>query len=66
MATCPTCHQPATTRDGFDRRGRQRFACHPCHRDFTHASNGAFSGYRWPVPFKKWSRASQAALRKYS
>jgi predicted CXXCH cytochrome family protein len=49
MTTCPTCHQPATTRDGFDRRGRQRFACSPCHRDFTHASSGAFSGYRWPV-----------------
>jgi transposase-like protein len=49
MATCPTCHQPATTRDGFDRRGRQRFACHPCHRDFTHASGAAFSGYRWPA-----------------
>ncbi len=49
MATCPTCHQPATTRDGFDRRGRQRFACHPCHRDVTHASSGAFSGYRWPA-----------------
>jgi transposase-like protein len=48
MATCPTCHQPATTRDGFDGRGRQRFSCHPCHRDFTHASSGAFSGYRWP------------------
>ena len=27
----------------------QRFACHPCHRDFTHASSGAFSGYRWPL-----------------
>ena len=48
MATCPTCHQPATRRDGFDRRGRQRFACRLCHRDFTHASSGAFSGYRWP------------------
>ena len=48
MTTCPTCHQPATTRDGSDRRGRQRFACSPCHRDFTHASSGAFSGYRWP------------------
>jgi transposase-like protein len=48
MTTCPTCHQPATRRDGFDRRGRQRFAGSPCHRDFTHASSGAFSGYRWP------------------
>ena len=48
MATCPTCHQPATRRDGFDRRGRQRFACRLCHRDFTHASSSAFSGYRWP------------------
>ena len=35
-------------RDGFNRRGRQRFACHLCHRDFNHASSGAFSGYRWP------------------
>src|ERR1700730_7667380 len=48
VPTCPTCHQPATTRDGFDRRGRQRFACSPCHRDFTNASSGASSGYRWP------------------
>jgi YHS domain-containing protein/soluble P-type ATPase/transposase-like protein len=48
MTACPTCHQPATTRDGFDRRGRQRFACSLCHRHFTHASSGAFSGYRWP------------------
>lgn len=38
----------ATTHDGFDRRGRQSFACHPCHRDFTDASSGAFSGNRWP------------------
>jgi hypothetical protein len=36
MATCPTCHQAATTRDGFDRRGRQRFACHLCHRDLRY------------------------------
>ncbi len=36
------------TRDGFDRRDRHRFVCRPCHRDFTHASSGAFSGYRWP------------------
>ena len=41
-------HKPANTRDGFDRRGRQRFACHPCPRDFAHASSGAFSGFRWP------------------
>ena len=41
MATGPTCHRAATTRDGFDRRWRQRFACHLCHRDFTHASSGA-------------------------
>jgi transposase-like protein len=48
LAICPTYRQPATTRDGFDRRGRQRFACHPCHRDLTHTSSGAFSGYPWP------------------
>ena len=58
MTTCPTCHQPVTRRDGFDRRGRQRFACSRCHRDFPHASSGAFSGYRWPaeviVPAVRW------------
>jgi len=48
MATRPICHQPATTRDGFDHRGRQYFVCHPCRRAFAHASSGAFSGYRWP------------------
>ena len=31
MATWPTCHKPANTLDGFDRRDPQRFACHPCH-----------------------------------
>ena len=45
MATCPTCQQSADTHDGFDRRGRQCFACR--HRDFTHASSGAFSSYGW-------------------
>jgi transposase-like protein len=39
-------HLPAATRDGLDRRGRQRFACRPCHRDFTHAASTAFSGVR--------------------
>jgi hypothetical protein len=32
MVTCPTCHQPATSRDGRDHRGQQRYACRPCHR----------------------------------
>jgi len=27
MATGPICHQPATTRDGFDPRGPQCFVC---------------------------------------
>ena len=66
MATCPTCHLPATTRDGFDRRGRQRFACHPCHRDFTQASSGAFSGYRTTVTGQRFLKGFEAmqALRR--
>src|SRR3979409_80481 len=49
MVTCPTCHQPASSRDGRDHRGQQRYACRPCHRDFTATSASAFSGYRWPA-----------------
>src|SRR5262245_61372834 len=47
MIHCPCCHQSATKRDGYDTYGRQRFACHPCHLDFTVNSQSAFSGYHW-------------------
>ena len=49
MLSCPTCHQPATSRDGRDRRGEQRYVCRPCRRDFTATSTSVFSGYRWPA-----------------
>ena len=49
MVNCPTCHQPASSRDGRDHRGQQRYSCRPCHRDFTATSASAFSGYRWPA-----------------
>lgn len=49
MLTCPSCQRPATKRDGRDLRGRQRYACHPCNRDFTERSASAFAGYRWPA-----------------
>ena len=49
MPTCLTCQQPPTKRDGYDRRGRQRYACRRCRRDFTQLSGSAFSGYRWPA-----------------
>src|SRR5215831_10796022 len=48
MSTCPSCHHPATKRDGYDAAGRQRYHCRPCHRDFTAHSTSIFSGYRWP------------------
>jgi transposase-like protein len=48
MSTCPSCHHPATKRDGYDAAGRQRYHCRPCHRDFTTPSTSIFSGYRWP------------------
>ena len=48
MTPCPYCHQLATKRDGNDERGRQRYGCRRCHRDFTADSTSAFSGYRWP------------------
>jgi len=48
MPPCPTCQQPATKRNGRDRRGRQKYACRPCRRTFTENTTSAFSGYRWP------------------
>ena len=49
MPRCPSCQLPATKRDGRDPRGRQRYACRPCGRDFTASSASAFAGYRWPA-----------------
>jgi transposase-like protein len=46
---CPTCQQPASKRNGRDRRSRQKYACRPCRRTFTENTISAFSGYRWPV-----------------
>src|SRR5262249_42689903 len=46
MIPCPSNQQPATKRDGYDDRGRQRYSC---RRDFTATSTSAFSGYRWPA-----------------
>jgi transposase-like protein len=49
MPSCPTCQQPATKRNGRDRRGRQKYVGRPCRRTFTENSASAFSGYRWPA-----------------
>src|ERR687885_457929 len=49
MPPCPACQQPATKRNGRDRRGRQKYACRPCRRSLTEISASAFSGYRWPA-----------------
>jgi len=49
MPTCPHCQHIVVKRDGYDRHGRQRFACASCGRDFTLRSVSAFSGYRWPA-----------------
>jgi transposase-like protein len=48
MSTCPSCHQPASKRDGPAAAGGQRYTCRPCGRDFTAHSASAFAGYRWP------------------
>src|SRR5919199_3883333 len=49
MPPCPACQQPATKRNGRDRRGRQKYACRACRRTFTENTSSAFSGYRWPA-----------------
>src|SRR5712692_5398189 len=48
MPPCPACQQPASKRNGRDRRSRQKHACRPCRRTFTENTLSAFSGYRWP------------------
>src|ERR1700704_6315018 len=49
MITCPVCRRRSTKRDGRAPRPRQRYACHPCRRDFTAISPSILSGYRWPA-----------------
>src|SRR5919202_3444355 len=49
MLSCPSCEQPASKRNGRDRRGRQKYACGACRSTFTEDSVSAFSGYRWPA-----------------
>jgi putative transposase len=49
MPPCPSCQQPASKRNGRDRRGRQKYTCSACRRAFTEDSASAFSGYRWPA-----------------
>src|ERR687883_2059227 len=49
MSPCPSCQQPASKRNGFDRRGRQKYACGTCRSTFTENSVSVFSGYRWPA-----------------
>src|SRR5919202_4040447 len=49
MPASPLCQQPASKRNGRDRRGRQKYMCHACRRTFTEHTVCAFSGYRWPA-----------------
>ena len=49
MPPCPICQQPASKRNGRDRRGRQKYTCRQCRRAFTEDTASAFSGYRWPA-----------------
>ena len=53
MPPCPACQQPASKRNGQDRRGRQKYTCRPCRCTFTEHTASAFSGYRWPADHRK-------------
>src|SRR4051812_35834794 len=46
--TCPRCDSPALRKDGFDRRGGQRFRCGDCRCRFTATTGTPFAGYRFP------------------
>jgi transposase-like protein len=68
MPPCPSCQQPASKRNGRDRRGRQKYACRACRRTFTDNSASAFSGYRWPADVilaaVRWSLAYPLSSRQ--
>ncbi len=49
MPPCPSCQHPPSKRNGRDRRGRQKYACHACRNTFTMDTSSAFNGYRWPA-----------------
>jgi transposase-like protein len=67
MPPCPACQQPATKRNGFDHRGRQKDACRACRRTFTENTVSAFSGYRWSkdviLTAVRWYLASPRSSR---
>ena len=46
--TCPTCGAATTRKDGYDRRGGQRFRCGACRSRFTATTGTPFAGYRFP------------------
>src|SRR5215813_6325303 len=58
----PSCQQSATKREGYEERGRPRYGCRPCQRDFAANSTAAFSGSRWPAAVVRtavrWSASS--------
>jgi transposase-like protein len=45
---CPTCGSVVTRKDGYDRKGGQRFRCSACRGRFTATPGTPFSGYRFP------------------
>jgi IS6 family transposase len=49
----PCLRRRPSKRDGRNHRSRQRYACHPCRRNFTaistSTSTSIFSGYCWPA-----------------
>ena len=59
MPPCPSCQQPASKRNGPDRRGKQKYTCRACRRAFTANTAPAFSAYRWPAD------VILTALRRY-
>ena len=44
MLTCLICRRPPTNSDCYDRRGRQRYTCRRCRRDFSPLSGSALAG----------------------
>src|ERR687886_1713092 len=59
MPPCPSGQQPASKRNGRDRRGKQKSTCRACRRAFTANTAPAFSAYRWPAD------VILTALRRY-
>lgn len=48
MAFCPSCYANVIKKNGYDRKGVQKFKCLRCGKNFTENTDSQLSGMRYP------------------